>query len=126
MPIAEYDRLDGLALGELVNQGEIDPLELLETAIARVEQRDGPLNAVIDKLYDRARQRLRRHFAALRYDRYSFLVTEAVRKRQCKRVEELSAREREAIEHLPKDRRKGALNYLQYRLRKCGIQQPLP
>ena len=69
---------------------------------------------------------LRRHFAALRYDRYSFLVTEAVRKGQCKRVKELSTREREAIEHLPKDRRKSSLNYLQYRLRKCGIQQPRP
>ena len=63
--------------------------------------------------------KLRRHFAALRYDRYSFLLTEAVRKRQCQRARELSRKEQETIEHLPKARHKSALNYLQYRLKKC-------
>ena len=84
------------------------------------------VHAHLPQLSADVRLRLRRHFAALRYDRYSFLLTEAVRKRQCKRVEEFSTREREAIDHLPKDRQKSALNYLQYRLRKCGIQQPQP
>ena len=67
---------------------------------------------------------LRRHFAALRYDRYSFLLTEAVRKRQCQRALELSPKEQEAIGHLPRARHKSALNYLQYRLKKCtGSEQ---
>ena len=65
------------------------------------------------------RQQLRHHFAKLRYDRYSFLVTEAVRKRRCQRAAELAARERETIEDLPSARRKSALSYLQYRLNKC-------
>src|SRR5262245_30709737 len=53
--IAEYDSLDGLALASLVRRGEATPLELLETAIARVEARDKALNAVVMKLYDHGR-----------------------------------------------------------------------
>ena len=73
----------------------------------------------LEELSGERRLKLRRHFAALRYDRYSFLLTEAVRKRQCQRARELSLKEQEAIEHLPRARHKSALSYLQYRLSKC-------
>ena len=90
-----------------------------------VSEGEGRLRYVYDvfvflpRLSASRRLKLRRHFAALRYDRYSFLLTEALRKRQCQRARELSHKEREAIEHLPEARHKGALSYLQYRLRKC-------
>ncbi len=47
--------LDGLALAELVRRKEVTAAELVEAAIARVEAHDPALNAVVDRLYDRAR-----------------------------------------------------------------------
>ena len=51
----EYLRHDGLGLAELVRRGEVKPLELLEAAVARIESGNEPLNAVVQKRYDRAR-----------------------------------------------------------------------
>ena len=53
---AEYERYDGLGLAELVRRGQVTPEELLDAAIERVEARNGAVNAVIWKGYDRARQ----------------------------------------------------------------------
>jgi amidase len=53
---AEYEQYDGLGLAELVRQGQVTPDELLDAAIERVEARNGAVNAVVSKLYDRARQ----------------------------------------------------------------------
>ena len=53
---AEYEQYDGLGLAELVRQGQVTPDELLDAAIERVEARNGAVNAVISKAYDRARQ----------------------------------------------------------------------
>src|SRR5207247_2552661 len=55
LPLPEYDSLDGLALAQLVREGAVSPLELVEAAIARIEARNPRLNAVILTLYDRAR-----------------------------------------------------------------------
>ncbi|HEV8471486.1 MAG TPA: amidase [Methylomirabilota bacterium] len=49
---AEYERYDGLGLAALVATGRVSPEELLEAAIARVEARNGAVNAVTMKLYD--------------------------------------------------------------------------
>ena len=38
MAFKDYDKYDGLGLGELVRKGEVSALELLEEAIARVER----------------------------------------------------------------------------------------
>lgn len=54
--IAEYEALDALAIAELVRRGEVKPIEVAETAIALIEQRNPPLNAVVTRLYDEARQ----------------------------------------------------------------------
>jgi amidase len=52
---AEYTQHDGLGLAALVRSGEVSPIELLETAIARIEERNPALNAVIRKRYAAAR-----------------------------------------------------------------------
>ncbi len=51
----EYDEYDGLGLAALVRQGDVGAEELLEEAIARTEQVNGELNAVVYKYYDEAR-----------------------------------------------------------------------
>lgn len=47
--------LDATAQAELVRSGEASPLELVEAAIARIERLNPQLNAVIHRLYDKAR-----------------------------------------------------------------------
>jgi amidase len=51
----DYRGYDGLGLAELVRNKEASALELLELAIARSEQVNPSVNAVVEKLYDRAR-----------------------------------------------------------------------
>ncbi len=60
MAFQEYTAYDGIGLGELVRNGEITALELLEEAIIRVERHNGKINAVIYKFYDMAREAARR------------------------------------------------------------------
>src|SRR5262249_58365390 len=60
MAIAEYADLDGLALGELVKNGDIKPIELVEEAIRRAEQLNPTLNFVVYRDYERARRTARR------------------------------------------------------------------
>ena len=55
----EYDDYDAVGLAQLVRNGDVSPEQLLEEAIARVEQRDPALNAVVNKLYDHARAAIR-------------------------------------------------------------------
>jgi amidase len=52
----EYINCDGLGLAELVKRKEVEPLELLEAAIQRIEAFNPQLNAVVTKMYDQARQ----------------------------------------------------------------------
>jgi amidase len=47
--------LDATALAELVRRGEVTPLELVDAAIARIEELDPHLNAVIHRQFERAR-----------------------------------------------------------------------
>jgi Asp-tRNA(Asn)/Glu-tRNA(Gln) amidotransferase A subunit family amidase len=49
---SEYERHDGLGLAELVRTRQVTPEELLETAIDRVERRNGAVNAVVQRMYD--------------------------------------------------------------------------
>jgi amidase/6-aminohexanoate-cyclic-dimer hydrolase len=51
-PLIEYD---ALGLAELVAQGEVSALELLEGAIERVAQVNPEINAVVTPMYDHAR-----------------------------------------------------------------------
>ena len=54
--LAEYESLDGLAIADLVRRREVSALEVLETAIGRIEARNPELNAVVVTLFDQARQ----------------------------------------------------------------------
>ena len=55
----EYAACDATRLAELVARREVTPAELLETAIARTEEVNPELNAVVLKHYDLARERVR-------------------------------------------------------------------
>jgi len=60
LPDDEYLRHDATGLAELVRRGEVSPLELVETAIARIERLNPRLNAVIHRMDETARA-LARH-----------------------------------------------------------------
>ncbi|WP_017325297.1 amidase [Synechococcus sp. PCC 7336] len=51
----EYCEYDGLGLAELVKTKQVESLELIEAAISRIESVNPHLNAVVYKMYDRAR-----------------------------------------------------------------------
>lgn len=52
---AEYESHDGIGLASLIRRREVTAAEVLEAAIARVEARNPAINAVVDRLYTRAR-----------------------------------------------------------------------
>jgi amidase len=51
-----YADYDGLGLAELVRKGDVQPAELVEEAIRRIDQVNPQVNAVIEKTYDQARK----------------------------------------------------------------------
>jgi amidase len=54
MLLPEYDRLDAIGLAALVHRGEVQPRELVEAAIERIEARDPAINAVVHRRFERA------------------------------------------------------------------------
>jgi amidase len=52
---AEYVDYDGLGLAQLIHARQVSAGEVLEAAIARIEQLNPHLNAVVTKVYDQAR-----------------------------------------------------------------------
>ena len=46
----DWTGFDGVGLAELVRKGEVSPLELVEDVLRRIEQVNGPLNAVLTSL----------------------------------------------------------------------------
>ncbi|MCH8843794.1 MAG: hypothetical protein IID61_12590 [SAR324 cluster bacterium] len=48
--------LDATALADLVRRGELQPIELVDAAIARIERLDPRLNAVVTPMFDQARE----------------------------------------------------------------------
>jgi amidase len=55
----EYVRHDAVGLAQLVRRGEVSAAALVEAAIARAEQVNPRINAIIDRLYERARAQAR-------------------------------------------------------------------
>jgi amidase len=53
---SDYGKYDGLGLAELVRKKEVEPSELVEEAIGRIERLNPQLNAVIFKMYDAAQK----------------------------------------------------------------------
>ena len=56
MRFDEYRRHDATALARLIAKGEVSAKEVLETAIARAEQVNPAINAIVHKQYDQARR----------------------------------------------------------------------
>ncbi|MDX6740924.1 amidase [Actinocorallia sp. A-T 12471] len=59
MEYADYRRLDAVGIAELVAKGEVAPDEPLEAAIARAEQVNGGLNAIVHRMHEVARKRVK-------------------------------------------------------------------
>ena len=59
MTFEEYRRHDALGLAELVRKGEIAPIDLVETAIRRIEAVNPEVNAVIHRRFEEARAEAR-------------------------------------------------------------------
>src|SRR6185295_20008245 len=57
MEYGEYRRFDAVGLAELVARREVSPAELLDVAIDRADKVNGRLNAIVQPMYDIARQR---------------------------------------------------------------------
>ncbi|RPJ41883.1 MAG: amidase, partial [Deltaproteobacteria bacterium] len=53
--MSEFERFDATGLAELVRKGEVQPLELIEAAIERIERWNPRLNAVVTPLFEQAR-----------------------------------------------------------------------
>ena len=51
----DFHKYDGLGLAELVRTRQVTPQELVEEAIGRIESLNPRINAVVQKMYDRAR-----------------------------------------------------------------------
>ncbi|HEX6211689.1 MAG TPA: amidase, partial [Methylomirabilota bacterium] len=71
---AEFEAYDALGLAELVRRKTVTPAELLEAAIARVEARNGAVNAVTMPLYDLARASIAQGLPAGPFTGVPFLV----------------------------------------------------
>ena len=54
--LAEYENYDGLGLADLVRTRQVTPIELVDEAIARIEVLNPSINAVIQPMYEQARQ----------------------------------------------------------------------
>jgi amidase len=52
----EYEHYDALGLAGLVRQRAVNPQELLDAAIERIEARDGAIGAIVIRMYDQARE----------------------------------------------------------------------
>ena len=53
--IDDFVAYDGMGQADLVRKGEVSSLELVDAAISRIEKMNPTLNAVIHKMYDKAR-----------------------------------------------------------------------
>ncbi len=78
VPFAEYTRHDGLGLAALVRSGEVSAAELLETALARIDQHNPALNAVIRRRDDKVRAELPRIDPAAPFAGVPFLIKDLV------------------------------------------------
>ena len=56
MRFEEYRKHDAVSLAELIAKREVSAKEVLETAIARAEQVNPAINAIVHKQYDQARR----------------------------------------------------------------------
>ena len=53
MGFNEYEKFDAIGLAELIKKKEVSPLEVMESCIDRINERNPKLNAVIATNYDK-------------------------------------------------------------------------
>ncbi len=58
MGFKEYTHYDGIGLAELIEKGEVSPVEVLEETITRTERINPKINAVITEMYDEAKRNI--------------------------------------------------------------------
>lgn len=75
---AELSGLDATAQAELVRRGDVEPTELVEAALARIDQLNPQLNAVIHSLADKAHAAIDVGLPAGPFRGVPFLVKDAV------------------------------------------------
>ena len=66
MRFDEYRKYDAVSLAGLIAKREVSAEEVLETAIARAEQVNPAINAIVHKQYERARKAARSTWAPRR------------------------------------------------------------
>ena len=74
----EYHQYDGLGLAELVRKKEIQPSELVEEAILRIEAYNPKINAVIYRMFDQARNQARSPLANGSFAGVPFLLKDSM------------------------------------------------
>jgi len=74
----EFHKYDGLGLAELVRKKEVTSLELVEEVISRIEAYNPQINAVIYKMYDRARERANNELPQGSFTGVPFLIKDAL------------------------------------------------
>jgi len=76
--LAEFSRLDAVATAELVATGQVQPIELVDAAIERIERLNPTLNAVITPLFDQARDAARSDLLAGPFRGVPFLLKDVL------------------------------------------------
>ena len=94
----ELTGLDATRCAALVRAGELTPLELVDAAIDRAEQVNGTLNAIVTRMYDRARETARTHAGTGIFAGVPFLVKDFLAEVEGVRFTEASAF---LAEHVP-------------------------
>lgn len=74
----EYDLYDAMGLAELVRKGEILSEELCEEAVSRIDKLNPALNAVIHRMYDHARENIKRGLPEGPFTGVPFLIKDLV------------------------------------------------
>lgn len=78
MSIDDYSSLDGLGLVELVATKQVQPIELVDAAIARIERHNPRLNAGIWTMFDRDRAMATGPLPKGRFAEVPFLLKDAL------------------------------------------------
>ncbi|MCP4415378.1 MAG: amidase [Chloroflexi bacterium] len=77
IPPQQLEDFDALELAKLVKNGEAQPIELLEAAIARAEEVNPQLNAIVTPMYELARESVQKEIPAGKFAGVPFLIKES-------------------------------------------------
>src|SRR5262249_15764637 len=78
MPFTEYVEYDGVGLADLIARREVTTLEVIDAAIARAEELDPRLNAIVYRTFDHARQPARHALPDTPFRGFPFLLKDTL------------------------------------------------